>query len=177
MLICIDANIIIWGIKRQATGGQENMIKRAEQFFKWVDQSGHDILVPSIVLAEILIAEPPEKRAKFLEILSRSFTIGSFDVACSLKCAEILHGKVKEASDLSKGLGGKQKMKVDKMIIATALRYNAGCIYTHDGGLSAFAKDLIPTRELPPEQMTIDSLFGNINTPYEIKEEDEEDPF
>lgn len=72
MIYCIDSNIIIWGIKKQATDGQEEMIKRAEQFFLHADEYDDIILIPSIVLAEILAPDPPQLKAKYIEILSKT---------------------------------------------------------------------------------------------------------
>lgn len=32
MTICIDSQVIVWGIKRQPTKGQEEMVDKAEYF-------------------------------------------------------------------------------------------------------------------------------------------------
>lgn len=31
--VCIDSHLIIWGIKKEASKGQEHMIEKAENFF------------------------------------------------------------------------------------------------------------------------------------------------
>jgi len=33
-VVCLDSQILVWGIKQQATAGQEDMIPRANAFLK-----------------------------------------------------------------------------------------------------------------------------------------------
>ncbi len=37
-LVCLDTHVIIWGIVKQATPGQENMIQKAKNLFEFLDQ-------------------------------------------------------------------------------------------------------------------------------------------
>lgn len=180
MIYCLDSNTIIWGIKKQSTAGQEEMITRSEQLFSNADEYGDFLLVPTIVLAEILAPEPVIIRAKYLEILNKSFIISPFDSRAALKYAEILYNRfseVKEAADNTNT--SRQKMKADHMIIATALVNGANCIYSTDLGLKAFANGLIDVRDLPPikshitgKYSTQADLFGGVtmqqndDTPY-----------
>ena len=60
MIVCIDSNIVIWGIKQQES---ESMIERALGFFEWCDKEKHAVMIPSIVIAEILAPETQEKIA------------------------------------------------------------------------------------------------------------------
>lgn len=151
MIYCLDSSIIIWGIKKQASPGQEEMIARAESFFAKADEYNDDILIPTIVLAEILVPEITMVKARYLEILSKSFVIADFDTRAALKYAEIMYGRVSEIKDLGDSNNiPRQKMKADHMIIATAIVNNANCIYSTDPGLRTFAKGYIDIRELPP---------------------------
>lgn len=159
MIICIDSHAIIWGIKGQATPGQEEMNERAEWLFQWADQNEHEIVIPTVVISEVLAPENPGARAFFLETMSKSFIIATFDTRAALKYAEILHGRLKEVVALANETGTvRQKMKIDHLIIATALVNGASVIYSYDDGLKKFAAGYIDVKEfppLPPKQTTI----------------------
>jgi hypothetical protein len=58
-LICFDTNILIWGIKEQSGKGQEEIIPRAKDFISSLDDET-TVLIPSIVVAEILMPIPKE---------------------------------------------------------------------------------------------------------------------
>ena len=53
-IVCLDTQIVIWGVKKQSTPDQSEMILRAEYLLEKFLSSGTKILVPSIVVAEIL---------------------------------------------------------------------------------------------------------------------------
>ena len=151
MIYCVDSNIIVWGIKRQATAGQEEMIVRAEQIFSRADEQEDFILIPTIVLAEILAPEPSTIRTRYVEILSKSFIIAPFDVRAAQVYAEILYGRLDKVKEIAAATGTpRQKMKVDHMIVSIALVNGANCIYSTDSGLKAFAAGLIDVRDVPP---------------------------
>lgn len=151
MIYCVDSNIIIWGIKKQATPGQEEMIIRAENLFSRVDEYEDIIIIPAVVLAEILTPEPPAIRSKIIEILSKSFIIAPFNERAALKYAEIVNGRFDDVKNIADEANiPRQKMKVDHMVIATALVNGANCIYSTDKGLKAFSNGYIDVKELPP---------------------------
>lgn len=157
MTVCIDSQIIIWGIKKQSSAGQENLIIQAEYFFKWIDEQKHDVIIPSIVLAEIFAPEPAESRAKYLEYFNKNFIIVNFDTRTALKYAQILHGRKEEIKQLmTQNDIPRQKMKADHLIVACAIVNNAKCIYSYDPGLKAFAQSFIEVRDMPalPPQQT-----------------------
>ena len=158
MIYCIDSSVIIWGIKKQASTGQEDMIARAENFFEKADKFNDEIIVPSIVLAEILAPEPVEARVRYLEIISKHFIVVDFESRAALKYAELMHGRFPDIKKLSEENNiSRQKMKADHMIVAVAIVNNANCIYSTDSGLRTFGKEFIDIRELPPlKQNTLD---------------------
>lgn len=161
MLLAIDSQIIIWGIKKQSTDGQEDMIERAENFFSWVDNNNHEILIPTIVIAEILTPETIETRSTYIELFNKSFIVANFDMRCTLKYAQLLHGRKEEIKGIMKENEiARQKMKADHLIIACALAHSAKCIYSYDPGLAAFAKGFIEVKELPPLPPKQTDLFS-----------------
>jgi len=141
-LVCFDTQIIIWGVKRQATPGQEDNIDKAK-----CEKDGIDIMVPSVVVAEILCALEPG-----LHI------VPPFDTQAALHFAEMWRNKkqLKDESGISRA-----EMKADYMITATAIARGAKCIYSQDAGLKKFAQDYIDVRPLPSieRQMSIEDGF------------------
>jgi len=165
MTICIDSQVIVWGIKRQPTKGQEEMVSKAEYFFEWADSNGHEIIIPTIVVAEVLAPEPETIRSKYLETLTKGFIVVNFDTRSALKYAQLLNGRFEEVKKLQEETGTiRQKMKADHMIIATAITNNASCIYSYDKGLTKFAQGYIDVKEFPtPPPKQIDIFGGVVN--------------
>ena len=160
MIVCIDSMVIVWGIKKSPTTGQESMVEKAEYFFKWADQSGHEIIIPTVVLAEVLAPEPPSIREQYLQILDESFLIRSFDTMAALKYAQILHSRFEEVKNTAKEENvTRQRMKIDHIIIATAIINKASCIYSYDVPLKKFATGFIDVREFPAPPLVQTPLF------------------
>lgn len=151
MIVCIDSQICVWGIKGKSSPDQEHMIPKAERFFHYLDENKIEVLIPTIVLAEILMPEPKEIHPEYMEVISKHFIIAPFDERSAMKYAEILNVRLEEAKDYAKDNAiRREKMKMDHAIVATAIIHGCSCIYSHDKGLASFAKDLIEVREIPP---------------------------
>ena len=57
-VVCLDTMILIWGVKRESTPGQELKIKNAVAFLKDLEEQGAQIIIPAPVLAEVLTRVP-----------------------------------------------------------------------------------------------------------------------
>lgn len=53
--VCLDTNILIWGIQNKASAGQEQMLERTRLFLKDLDESKAKIIIPSLVIGELLL--------------------------------------------------------------------------------------------------------------------------
>lgn len=167
MTICIDSQIIVWGIKKQSSIGQEDMVLKAEAFFRWIDDSKHDVIIPTIVVAEVIAKEPTEIRASYLEILNKSFIITNFDTRAALKYADLLYGRFKEVKDVAAEIGvERQRMKADHMIIATAIANGANRIYSYDSGIKSFSTGFIDVQEFPIQVVQRNLFSNNDDTPF-----------
>lgn len=148
-LICLDTQILIWGIKQQCTPGQEAKIETAKAFIKQCYQDNVQVMVPSIVVAEFLIPIPVEKHNSILINLSNSFMIPSFDNACASIFAEIWNSKKNIKEEFKNGGVTREKFKADCLILAVAIKNKADCIYSYDDGLVKIAKGYIKVKEMP----------------------------
>lgn len=166
MIFCIDANTFIWGIKKIATAGQESMIQRAEYLFQMADEQKHQIMIPTVVLAEVLAPEPLEKYPVLMEVIQKNFIVADFDARAASRYGVLFMNKIEELKKTAKkSKVSNQQMKIDHLIIATALVHNASCIYSHDPGLKAFASRYIEVKDLPtppPKQQNLFSDFQDL---------------
>jgi hypothetical protein len=74
----------------------------------------------------------------------------NFDTRSALKYAQILHNRFDEIKRIASENGVlRQKIKMDHIIISSALVNGASCIYSYDIGLKSFANGFIDVREFP----------------------------
>lgn len=86
-----------------------------------------------------------------MEIINKSFIVVPFDTRAAMKYAEILHDRFKAVLEIAQQTGTtRQKMKLDHLIIASALVNGASTIYSYDNGLKNFAVGYIDVKEFPP---------------------------
>ena len=156
-LVCFDSNVVIWGIKKQATPSQLHMIAKTEKYIEALDKSKIQILIPSVVIAEILSNEPKEKHGEILKELSQNkFVIGHFNTLTAKIFSELFGENIQHDKEYrTENQIRKDKMKLDYMIVATAIENNASYICSNDiKDLEAFSKGKIRILNVPeiPEQ-------------------------
>ena len=160
MILCIDSMVIVWGIKKKPTDGQESMIGAAEYFFEWADQQEHEIIIPTVVLAEVLAPETLEMREQYLHVIEEAFLIKNFDIRAALKYAQMLNSRFEVVKNIASEQNvTRQRMKIDHIIIATAMVNSAHAIVSYDGPLKKFAEGFINVIEFPSRPGRQDLLF------------------
>ncbi len=159
-LVCFDTHIIIWGVRRKATSGQEDRIEKSEYLINKCEKDGIKIMVPSVVVAEVLCALDPGLHNAVSELMHHRFIVPPFDTQAALHFAKMWRDK-KQLKDDGEMSISRAEMKADFMITATALARGASCIYSEDAGLKKFAQDYIDVRSLPSveRQMSIEDVF------------------
>jgi hypothetical protein len=152
MIVCLDSHIIVWGIKEEATPGQENMIPKAKLFFAWLDEQKHDVIIPSVVVGELLMRVPATEHEKVTQFFEKRFRVPSFDLMCASKYAEIWQkrNEDKTIDFLKKKMNAtREEIKADCQIVAIAIVQKAQCIYSYDDKLKKFAEGFIEVRQMP----------------------------
>ena len=162
-IVCIDTNILIWGIKEEANQGQEEMIPRAKSFLKSLENTATKILIPSIVMAEFLMRIPSELHPTITNLFSKNFLVVPFDIAAATQCSKIWRDQ-KDSTAIKQLVANgstRAELKADRMIVATALSRSAECIYSHDKTLKIFANGFIQVKDIPfiPKQTEMYSLI------------------
>ncbi len=152
-LVCIDNHILIWGIRRDSSPSQREMIERTAQFLESLDSKKFRVIVPMPVVAEFLIGAEDRDHPAILQTLQERFILAPFDALAALATARIrkkniesnLIAIVREEMPEMPRL----QISVDHMIIGIAKANQAECIYTHDKALKRFAELHIAVREIP----------------------------
>jgi predicted nucleic acid-binding protein len=150
-LVCFDTNFLIWGVKRQATPGQEGNVAKAAYLLDLLDKQDKQILIPSIVLGEALAALPLEQHAMFIDLIQRTFILAPYDAAASAHYARMWQRRARDTGYT------RSETKADYMITAIAVANGCEIIFSNDSGLRRFAAEHIPVLGIeeigvPPEQ-------------------------
>jgi len=162
-LVVIDSNIFIWGIKGQATEGQEDMIGRAKDLIEFLSNSNYRILLPVPQMVELMSILPISDQPTLRKFIDKTFMVAPFDELAAIKCAELLHLSLNdtEISELRKeGKIQKNRIKYDCMIVAISIVRGVSKIYSEDSDLRRFAHGQIEVYKMPIFHTILD-LFGN----------------
>ena len=156
-MVCLDTHVIIWGIKGEASQGQEAMVQRAKSYIRHQDVQGIDLMVPAPVVAEAMIRGDVDQLRTIRTIIERSFFIAAFDSPAAFIAAELERGRgaaklLEERKDL------RRHIRIDAQIAAIAIVQKAEVIISHDPHMRTIAQDRIPVIELPdiPEQGSLE---------------------
>ncbi len=127
------------------------MIHRAADLINTLDKSSSQVIVPSLVLAELLMPVKAEDYGRLLADISKKFRVVPFDTKAAFYYASLWKSwrEKNTAAQLGDNRPTRAKMKTDFMIVATAVSRKAECIYTADSDIEKFAKGHIEVLKLP----------------------------
>lgn len=154
MRICLDTNVLIWGVQGESHPTQRHMIRRTKQCLEFWEEAKVDIIVPAIAASEFLCHfDSDREREAYANILSRRFTIANYDARCGLIFAQIWNAnaspsarkKLHEEHQVYKTV-----LKADCMIIATAIERRCDEICSNDSSsLVPMAQGFIEVKDVP----------------------------
>lgn len=133
--VCLDTNILVWYIKRQATDGQEGFISKADYLFEYFERNNITLVIPSIVLAELLgSVDDEDKRNEYFDYMNSNFDIAQYDIVSSRWYADL---RVKLSKTNAKEYAHKNNipkcmMTNDYNICAVALSSGCDAIFSHN---------------------------------------------
>ena len=166
-LLCIDTNVMLWGILKQGQTEQENrMVKKASVFFEKGFKEGKSFAISIITLSEILVNIPPEERNPFLEIISQNFIILPYSFDAAEKAADIFREQY--SSMKSKYIGKRGILRPDMHILASILafnnstnagKYNHISLITEDKAFCALAGLYISVSGIPDPPLVQGDFF------------------
>ncbi|MDD5302415.1 MAG: PIN domain-containing protein [Elusimicrobia bacterium] len=166
-VVCFDTMIIVWGVLGLAEDSALDLPGKCRHLLETCETEKTMILVPSIVLGELLIREPPEKHQAIIESMYKHFQVASYDPASARQFAEIWRKRntdgtvasLKKATRLTKA-ASKAELRADTMIVATAITHGAQRIYTHDKRMQRLAAGFIEALDVPEIQKTKQAELG-----------------
>jgi len=123
------------------------MVQKAVAFLEDMGSKKVRCVIPSLVVAEFLVRLSAETRIRVLAEMQKNFHIAPFDLPAAVKYAELCDGGSTQAD--GNGNETREKMKVDRMIVALAEVSKADCLYSHDPHVMKVAKGRIDCREIP----------------------------
>lgn len=147
-LVCLDTQILSFGLLKKKPRGNEHLVHAAEDFIDWLDKRGDRILLPTVVLAELLVAVPADEARDVLQLIRKQWQIASFDPPAAVKFAELRRNTLARA-DLRRMANPdtpgatREALKADLMIIATAVTHKAEVLYTHNDHVISLAQGAI----------------------------------
>ena len=152
-MICLDTNVLIWAVRETSPENppEPDLPERARRYLGKFDKS--KVLLPSVVVWEHLAFYPlEEQEAQFKRLLR--FRIEPVDIAVARKAAELTANRMKIIRDARKKVAGdkpgKQCLKSDTLVVATAIVKNAEAVIAYDQWFEDIAQNQIEVRKLPP---------------------------
>jgi predicted nucleic acid-binding protein len=147
--VCLDTDVCILGIKEE---GSPEQVAKAKNFLEHLDDKGAQVIIPSVVVAELLVRVPPGERPTIVNYLYKHFLVMPFDIQASTLYASLWQerytGELREQRlKTNKTRSG---MKMDFLVVSIAIAKDASCIYTENvKDLKPFANGRIEVREMP----------------------------
>ncbi len=148
-MVTFDTPLLIYGIQRKASPENAHLVVRAKELIRRLGDKKAKIMIPAPALTEFLVGMPPSLRNP--RILTDLFAVGSFNAHCAQIAAELQADLDRMKRIRQEHQIPKQCLKVDTMIVATAIAYKSGKIYTNDlGHFKEIAQNRIIIEAIPP---------------------------
>jgi predicted nucleic acid-binding protein len=153
-LVCFDTNFVIWGFKRQSEPAQKENISKAQHLLRDLEISKTQIMIPTMVLAEVLSNASAGDHHEFIQTITTRCIIGPFDTRAAIHYSRMWRSRLPAVPYT------REVAKIDYMIAAVALAMGCRTIYTDDPGFRMFAQPHIPIISMsdisvPPEQLDL----------------------
>ena len=156
-LLCIDTNVMIWGILQNGKNDVEKrMIEKAACFFESGFQDNKTFAISVITFSELMMGIPPEERDPYIDLISRNFVLIPFSENAALKAADIFREQRLKVKSSYHGVRG--ILRPDIQILASAVVFGNVKLITEDVAFSKLAEQYIPVcglPEPPPEQLPL----------------------
>ena len=148
-MLSVDTNIVIWGIKRQATSNRQHMIAKAIAFFEACQRDGTPIMLPAHALAEYLVDFDDAGRHASLAVMEKAFFIAPFDARAAVVASRLKQRKEAVAGVMRQFGVTRQTVTSDIAIIATSAAAGASRLISEDAQVLELAKGVIVAERLP----------------------------
>jgi predicted nucleic acid-binding protein len=133
--------------------------ERIQHLIESLEQSQSRILIPSPVLAEVLVFSG-DALDEWLNTINTSsvFEVADFDQRAAIELALMEQAIRKQGDKRANQEGAWAKVKFDRQIVAIAKVHQVSCLYTDDHGMKSWAEQhgitvkQLRDVDLPPQQ-------------------------
>lgn len=133
MVVCLDTPIVIWAVRGWATAGQEDMVRRAQHYLNGLVEAKARVLVPAPVICEYMSAVAPPDHETVLATLDKHFFLAPLDARAAALAGEMMYNGDSTYKEHRKSSGkGRNEVRTDVLIIATAIAHKAEKVVTND---------------------------------------------
>lgn len=146
---------LVWGL-RSIHSDDAEMEERAAILLRQLEEDKAQVVVPSIVLAELLTDMDEEKHSEFIATMSGQFFIAPFDVRAASLSAQLYmrHRNLRK----KKAKNDRKIFRTDTLIIASAKTAGARVFFSNDKRSRKIASSVMEARDLPTHD---ENLFIN----------------
>lgn len=141
MIVCLDTNVLVWGIQGHARSSQQGMIPRTRALLADLQERKAQVIVPAPAVAEFLVGIPAERQPEVMEVISHRFAVVPFDAAAATVYGQLWDKRFGDAPmrDVMDEMDSNRRgVVVDMQIAAIALTRRAHILYTNDPKLPKY---------------------------------------
>lgn len=145
--VSLDTQICIWAIRGGGNPSQREEVRRSRILLDQLEDESATIIIPSVVVAELLVPVDVAKHGEFLIELQKRFVTAPVDLQAASLAASIWqqHKNLKKSDQTKRTI-----LKADALIVASAQCAGARRFYSHDKGCRHLARLIgMEPRDLP----------------------------
>lgn len=159
MIVALDTVVIIYSMGQGRAHGKDiaDLQRRARILRADLQEKNHTIVVPTIVVAELLLGLDKEHHGQFIAEIQRTCLVAPFNIRASAVAAELwlVHHKLDKKQQVARTV-----LKADAMIVASAQVAGASIFYSCDPKCRKLAVLAgLKARDLPTHS---ENLFTNL---------------
>ena len=144
MICALDTQTLIFALDPK--GADPELRRRAKLLIDHLEATKAKVIIPTVVVAELLVGVDQADHGRFLAELQSRFLTPPLDLRASALAATLWqqHRALPPAKQVKRTI-----LKADVLIIATAKSAGASRIYSHDAGCRAVASLIMEAFDLP----------------------------
>jgi predicted nucleic acid-binding protein len=156
-LVTLDTNALIWGLKRECTPGQEDMLRRADLLLEELAHQESQLVLPTVSLAELMAPLGEPQRTTFSQKARERFLIVPFDARAAHFAPAIWQAREHSGKRTA---GSRTCLKADALIIASGYAAGVRCFYSNDKRFRTLAESLegVTAKDLPTHSQFLPGL-------------------
>ncbi len=147
-MISIDTHIMLWGVKEEASPGQEDKIPLAKAFLKHCRNDRITVVITTQVLAEFLVNYTEEERLEQAALAEKNFFVAPLDLRAAVIAAELSANKALLAEVRQSPEHSKQTVKADINVLAASISCGATRVISEDDSMAKLAQGKILVSDL-----------------------------